>query len=69
VVSDLWNANSSGKCKTNLCNVSIFCPNNIITNASCTQACATVNYPAPLVANGVLTGCAPPPGTCFPIVR
>ncbi|MCX6904375.1 MAG: HYR domain-containing protein, partial [Verrucomicrobia bacterium] len=63
----LWIADSLGKCKTNLCIASIFCPNDIVTNRTCTQACVTVTYPAPLFTNGVLAGCAPPSGICFPL--
>lgn len=42
---------------------SITCPANITTNVLATSA--VVNYPAPVVANGALAGCAPPSGSVF----
>jgi len=42
---------------------SIQCPADITVN-TCSN-CAVVNYPLPIVGNGVLVGCTPPPGTCF----
>ncbi len=43
----------------------IQCPADI-TATTCSN-CAVVNYPLPAVNNGVLVGCMPPSGTCFPI--
>lgn len=45
----------------------IACPPNITVNSACGAACAVVNYPPPGIANGTVTGCTPPSGTCFPI--
>ena len=45
----------------------ITCPANSTVNSACGQACAVVNYPAPVVLNGTLVRCSPPSGTCFPI--
>jgi hypothetical protein len=47
----------------------INCPSNIIVNVPCTSTtnCVPVFYPLPVVVNGVLVGCTPPPGTCLPI--
>ena len=61
----LWIADSFGKCKTNTCLLSLFCPSDIVTNRSCTQTCAIVTYPAPFVTNGVLVSSTPPSGSCF----
>ena len=44
----------------------INCPSNIVVN-TCNTGCQIVTYPAPTVFNGVLVGCTPPSGTCFPI--
>ena len=44
----------------------INCPGNIVVD-TCNTACQIVAYPAPAVFNGVLVGCTPPSGTCFPI--
>lgn len=65
-MNGIWAADRLGKCKTNSCIVSIFCRSNIVTTLDCTQTCATVAYSPPLVANGLLTGCTPPSGSCFP---
>ena len=43
----------------------ITCPPDI-TALTCSN-CTVVNFPAPVVANGVLIGCTPPSGTCFPL--
>jgi hypothetical protein len=43
----------------------IQCPADM-TFFTCSN-CVPVTYPAPVVVNGVLVGCFPPPGTCFPI--
>lgn len=45
---------------------SITCPTNITVN-TCSNTCQVVGYPSPTVVNGVLTGCTPPSGYCFPI--
>jgi hypothetical protein len=42
----------------------ITCPADI-TVTTCSNA-AVVNYPAPIVANGILAGCTPPSGSVFP---
>jgi hypothetical protein len=44
----------------------IRCPQDI-TVVACSNDCAVVDYPAPVVINGVLVKCDPPSGTCFPI--
>ena len=46
---------------------SILCPSNITVSAPCGSNCVPVFYPLPVVNNGALAGCNPPPGTCFPI--
>jgi len=33
----------------------------------CHTNCVPVNYTAPVVVNGALVGCQPPPGTCLPV--
>ena len=43
----------------------ITCPPDL-TATTCSN-CAPVAYPAPTVVNGVLLGCNPPSGVCFPI--
>ena len=43
----------------------INCPSDITVRTCAT--CEVVNYPAPVVVNGVLAGCTPPSGTCFPV--
>lgn len=43
----------------------IDCPTNIVVT-TCGN-CEVVNYPAPGVINGVLVGCTPPSGSCFPL--
>lgn len=43
----------------------IICPSNRVVN-TCSN-CAAVPYPAPVVVNGVLVGCNPPPTFCFPL--
>lgn len=63
----LWSADSLGKCKTNSCLISIFCPTNQVVTVPCTQNCAVVTYTPPLVANGTLAGCSPPSGTCLQV--
>ena len=45
----------------------IRCPKDFVVLAPCGKDCAVVNYPAPLVGNGILSGCTPPSGKCFPI--
>jgi hypothetical protein len=42
------------------------CPSNIVVEV-CATNCAPVQYPLPIVFNGTLAGCNPPPGNCFPI--
>ena len=44
----------------------IRCPQDIVVT-TCSNNCQVVTYPAPLVVNGVLVGCTPPSGSCFPI--
>jgi hypothetical protein len=47
---------------------SIQCPTTvIIVTAPCNSNCVPVFYPVPVVINGSLAGCNPPPGTCLPI--
>jgi hypothetical protein len=43
----------------------MICPNDI-TVTTCSN-CVVVNYALPIVNNGVLIGCNPPPTFCFPI--
>lgn len=43
----------------------ITCPQDILVN-TCSN-CAPVLYPAPVVVNGVLVGCSPASGACFPL--
>jgi hypothetical protein len=43
----------------------IQCPQDISV-LTCSN-CAVVTYPAPIVLNGVLWGCTPPSGSCFPL--
>jgi len=43
----------------------IRCPDDITVTA-CSNTCQVVTYPPPTVINGVLVGCVPPSGTCFP---
>jgi len=45
----------------------IQCPSNVVVTAPCNSNCVPVFYPLPLVGNGVLAGCTPPRGSCFPI--
>ena len=45
----------------------IECPAPVQVTVPCGKDCATVNYPLPKVVNGVLVGCKPAPGSCFPI--
>jgi hypothetical protein len=44
----------------------IRCPEDITVTA-CSNDCQVVNYPPPTVIGGVLVGCNPPSGTCFPL--
>jgi len=44
----------------------IRCPSNIVVDLPCKTNCVPVNYPLPVVNNGVLVGCNPRPGTCLP---
>jgi Family of unknown function (DUF6345)/HYR domain len=44
----------------------IRCPQDI-TVVACSNDCAIVLYPAPVIINGALVKCDPPSGTCFPI--
>lgn len=44
----------------------IRCPQDIVVT-TCSNNCDIVNYPAPIVLNGVLVGCTPPSGSCFPL--
>lgn len=44
----------------------ITCPQDIVVS-TCSNNCQVVNYPAPSVVNGMLTGCSPASGACFPI--
>jgi hypothetical protein len=47
---------------------SIQCPTAaILVTAPCNSNCVPVTYPVPVVINGSLAGCNPPPGTCLPI--
>lgn len=48
-------------------NPTITCPSNIVVTAPCASNCVPVSYPAPVVGNGVLVGCNPPSGSCFPV--
>ena len=46
----------------------IRCPtNNIVLTVPCNTNCVPLNYPLPVVTNGVLVGCNPPIGTCVPV--
>jgi hypothetical protein len=42
------------------------CPQEIVVS-TCNTNCQVVNYPAPVVMNGVLVSCTPPSGFCFPV--
>ena len=42
------------------------CPTNMVVR-TCDTACEIVNYPPPFVGLGVLVGCNPPSGSCFPL--
>lgn len=43
----------------------IRCPQDMVVVA-CSNECAVVHYPAPLVVNGSLVKCDPPSGSCLP---
>jgi hypothetical protein len=43
----------------------IRCPQDMVVVA-CSNECAVVHYPAPIVVNGALVKCDPPPGSCLP---
>lgn len=43
----------------------IRCPPDQVVVA-CSNECAIVHYPAPVVVNGALAKCDPPPGSCLP---
>ncbi len=44
----------------------IRCPEDMVVVA-CSNDCAVVHYPAPLVVNGSLVKCDPPAGSCLPV--
>jgi hypothetical protein len=43
----------------------IQCPQDV-TLVTCSN-CVPITYPKPVVINGTLLGCTPPPGTCLPV--
>jgi len=44
----------------------IRCPQDMVVVA-CSNECAVVTYPAPVVVNGTLIKCEPPSGSCLPV--
>ncbi len=44
----------------------IRCPQDMVVVA-CSNECAVVTYPTPVVVNGTLIKCDPPSGTCLPV--